>query len=102
MGWLLYAGAAYVVYRLAKGPVRDQAKAASPTALAKAYETLGVNKGSSDDEVRAAYQEKVRAYHPDRVASAADEIQALATRRTKELNAAYALVRAERERLPSP
>lgn len=58
---------------------------------------LGVAADASSDEIRKAYQDKVRQYHPDRVAGAAPELQRLAERRTKELNAAYqALIREER------
>ena len=45
--------------------------------------------GASPDEVRRAYQQQVRLYHPDKVASVAPELQRLAEQRTKELNAAY-------------
>lgn len=100
MSWILYAGVAYIAYRLAKGPVTKAPKKAPRqarrTGLEKAYETLEVEPSASDEEVRTAYQEKVRAYHPDRVASAAVEIQALAEKRTKELNAAYATIRESR------
>jgi DnaJ-domain-containing protein 1 len=61
------------------------------------HEVLGVAPDASADEIRKAYQDKVRQYHPDRVAGAAPELQKLAERRTKELNAAYqALTREER------
>ena len=44
---------------------------------------------ASEEEIKRAYQDKMRQYHPDRVASAAPEIQALAEKRSKEINAAY-------------
>lgn len=54
-----------------------------------AHDVLGVSRGASDEEIRRAYQEKIRQYHPDKVASMADELQELAEQRTKELNVAY-------------
>lgn len=44
------------------------------------YEVLGVDRGASRDEVRAAYQAKARAMHPDRLGG------------TKEANDAFAEV----------
>lgn len=101
VSWLLYAGVAVVAYRLAKGPVTKPPKKAKArreeSELDKAYRVLAVDAAASDGEVRSAYQEKVRAYHPDRVAGAAPEIQELAETRTKELNGAYATIRSARE-----
>ena len=54
------------------------------------FDILGVPEGASVDEVRAAYREKIRMYHPDRVAGLGPEFAVTAERKTKELNAAYA------------
>ncbi len=63
---------------------RDEAAEALP-----AHEVLGVAANASQAEIRQAYQELMRKYHPDRVANAADELRALAEQRSKEINAAY-------------
>ena len=55
-----------------------------------AHEVLGVEPDASQEEIKRAYQQKIRQYHPDRVANAAPELQELAEKRSKELNAAYA------------
>ena len=53
------------------------------------YEILGVRPGSSMAEVRHAYQDLVRQYHPDRTDGLGPELRALAEQRTKEITAAY-------------
>jgi DnaJ-domain-containing protein 1 len=55
-----------------------------------AHEVLGVEPDASPAEIKRAYQQKIQQYHPDRVANAAPELQELAEKRSKELNAAYA------------
>lgn len=54
------------------------------------HEVLGVAADASPETIRRAYQDKIRQYHPDRVAGAAPELQRLAEQRTKELNRAFA------------
>jgi DnaJ-class molecular chaperone len=90
MAWIVYGALAYFVYKMVtaesgkkKAEPRHKLEGPSP------YEVLGVELDASAAEIRRAYQDKMRQYHPDRVASAAPEIQALAEKRSKEINAAY-------------
>jgi hypothetical protein len=57
------------------------------------YEILGVSPDAAADQIRTAYHEKLKAYHPDLVERAGPEIRELAERKTKELNSAYAAAR---------
>ena len=41
------------------------ARAAMPSALAEAYAVLGIAASASDGEVKRAYREKAKKYHPD-------------------------------------
>lgn len=63
-----------------------------PTARAdepSPYAILGVRPGATADEVRRAYQTKVREYHPDRTGNLPPELKELAEKRTKEITNAY-------------
>ena len=53
------------------------------------WEVLGIPRGASADEVRSAYREKLRQYHPDRVDGLGEEFQQIAHQRTLEIRAAY-------------
>jgi DnaJ-domain-containing protein 1 len=53
------------------------------------FKILGVEPGASRAEVSAAYKQKARMYHPDRVATLAPEVREAAEIRMKEINAAY-------------
>lgn len=57
------------------------------------WETLQLDPGATQEEIRSAYQRLVQQYHPDRVSGLAPELQVLAEERTKELNEAYAALR---------
>ena len=95
MSWLVYGALAYLVYRA----VNETGEAAKNKKTPKAkrvgskrrppHEVLEVEPDASADEVRRAYQDKIRVYHPDKVAGAADELKDLAEARSKEINAAY-------------
>ena len=67
-----------------------------PGAAADPYTTLGVSATASDDEVEQAYRRAMSEYHPDRVASAAQEIRDLAGTRAREINVAYEQVKRQR------
>ena len=51
---------------------------------------LGVPRGASHDAVTQAYHERMKEYHPDRVASLGAELQDLAHRKTLDIQRAYA------------
>ena len=51
------------------------------------YRTLGINRGASEDEVKAAYRKLAKEYHPDRNGGSAE-----AEAKMKDINDAYAKV----------
>ena len=53
------------------------------------FKVLGVEPDASRAEISAAYKQKARMYHPDRVATLAPEVREAAEIRMKEINAAY-------------
>ncbi|MEI8306313.1 MAG: J domain-containing protein [Chloroflexales bacterium] len=53
------------------------------------YELLGINRSASAIEIKHAYRQQMRRYHPDRVARAPADERAYANRRALRINAAY-------------
>lgn len=53
------------------------------------FKMLGIEPGASQAEISAAYKQKARMYHPDRVATLDPEVREAAEIRMKEINAAY-------------
>jgi len=58
------------------------------------YKVLGVSQNASDDDIKKAYHELVRKYHPDRYAGS--DLADLAGEKMKEINAAYEQIQRER------
>ncbi len=75
-------------------PRPQQAPPPPPPPRTSPYAVLGVAPGASLDEIRRAYRRAVQQYHPDQLAHLAPELRELAERRTKEINAAYNLLKA--------
>ena len=62
------------------------------------YEVLGVPHGASEDEIKKAYRELARKYHPDNYAN--NPLADLAQEKMKEINEAYAtLMKGGRQRI---
>lgn len=53
------------------------------------YSVLGVRRGASRKEIRAAYREAVQRYHPDKVSHLGEEFQDLAKKKFVEIQDAY-------------
>ena len=51
------------------------------------YEVLGIKPGASEEEIRAAYRELVKKYHPDKYRDS--DLAEMAGEKMKEINAAY-------------
>lgn len=51
------------------------------------YEVLGIKEGASEEEIRKAYKDLVRKYHPDKYAN--NPLSDLAEEKMKEINEAY-------------
>ena len=58
------------------------------------YKVLGVSRDASDDEIKKAYRELARKYHPDNYAG--NPLADLVEEKMKEINEAYEMIRRER------
>lgn len=72
-----------------RGDAGHQQEGVGPTP----WEILGVKPDSTKEQVRSAYLLRVKEYHPDKVSQLPREFQALANKRMKEINGAYAALR---------
>ena len=76
-----------------------QGKAAtSASALDDAYKALGVTKDSSDQEIKRAYRRQMSQYHPDKLIGQGlpEDMIAMATEQSKEIQRAYELIKKSR------
>ncbi len=53
------------------------------------HEVLGVDRGASVEQIKAAYRELANQYHPDKVMHLGEEFKILAEKRFKEIQKAY-------------
>ena len=60
-----------------------------PPDVRSALVAFGLDEEASFEDVRRAYREHVKQYHPDKVAHLGAELRKLAEMKTKEFNAAY-------------
>lgn len=63
------------------------------------YEVLGISPNASDEEVKRAWRELARKYHPDRYRDS--ELSDIAAEKMKEINAAYEEIQKRRAEKPS-
>lgn len=85
----------------ARRSFRDREAGGGPppaAALAAAYRVLGVDAAASDKVVKAAYRRLVNEHHPDKQAARGlpESMREVAKERTREILAAYEVVRARR------
>ncbi len=53
------------------------------------YKELGVSPSATDDEIKTAYRNLVKKYHPDRYANAPKDVQDKVNEKVKRINTAY-------------
>ena len=70
-------------------PSTESTECNTPTDLNTALSVLGIAGPATSDQIRSAYRELIKAYHPDKVAHLGPDLQRLAESKTKEINAAY-------------
>jgi DnaJ like chaperone protein len=61
-----------------------------------AYDVLEVTSSSTDDEIKKAYRELAKKYHPDKVSHLGEDVRRAATEKFQKLNAAYEEIRKQR------
>ncbi len=61
-----------------------------------AYKVLQVSPDASDEEIKKAYREMAKKYHPDRVAALVDDVRKAAEEKFQKVNEAYETIKKER------
>jgi DnaJ like chaperone protein len=84
--------------RAQRGFRRSVAGDADARRLADAYQTLGIDKSATNEEIKKAYRRLMNRTHPDKLAGANPDKSAIteAERRTREVRGAYDLLKARR------
>ncbi|MGH7787214.1 MAG: J domain-containing protein [Candidatus Binatia bacterium] len=96
MRWLFTLALLWVLWRMLRAALTAasaprRAPAAEPAG--DPYRVLGVSRGASADELAQAYRDRMKEYHPDRVADLGPELQELAHRKTVEIQHAWDTLR---------
>jgi DnaJ like chaperone protein len=84
--------------RAQKGFRQSPQGAADASLLDNAYRTLGIDKSSTNEEIKKAYRRLMNRNHPDKIASdnPAPSVVAEAERRTRDIRGAYEMLKARR------
>ena len=61
-----------------------------------AYKILGIDPSATDDEVKKAYRDMAKKYHPDKVAYLGDDVRKSAEQKLQEVNEAYDKIKKQR------
>ena len=61
-----------------------------------AYQTLGVDKNATNEEIKKAYKRLAIEHHPDKVSYLGEEIQNSAKEKFQKINIAYEKIKKER------
>jgi len=61
--------------------------------LDEAYSILGIKSSATNEEIKSAYKQKMKEYHPDRVADLGIELKQLAEQKTQQINNAYVMIK---------
>lgn len=88
----IYRPAAGARRAIPGGEGREKAKEGEPPEKDRAgdpYEVLGVARNASASEIKHAYRELAKKYHPDKVSHLGDEFREIAHKKFKEIQAAY-------------
>ena len=85
--------------RAATGGPSGPGRAPPPDRLADAYGALGITPEASPDEIKRAYRKLISQNHPDKLAARGlpESMRAVAEERSREINAAYDLIKAARK-----
>lgn len=80
-----------ILNRYKGGQARGAARSLSEEDLA--YQTLGVSKGATGQEIKAAYRKLSKEFHPDMVSHLGEEFRAVAEEKMKAINMAYKILK---------
>jgi DnaJ like chaperone protein len=86
------------ILRAQKGFRRSAAGGADAERVTSAYAILGVNRFSSNEEIKKAYRRLMNKNHPDKLATAGSDsdLATAAAKRTREIRGAYEMLKARR------
>ncbi len=79
-------------------PIRDgrderEKKSRQDPELRRNLEALDLNLGAKPEQIRKAYLEAVKKYHPDRFLNRPPELMRVAEEKTKQINTAYSILK---------
>ena len=61
-----------------------------------AYKILGIDSNATDDEIKKAYREMAKKYHPDKVAYLGEDVRKSAEQKLQEVNEAFEKIKKQR------